>query len=282
MSSILTSVDNFQTRHRSLAFIVAVVKRYNEDNTGRMAALFTYYGFMSLFPLLLGLSLLTSWLNSFDPSLANHVIHGVTHYFPVVGRQLDQIAHSSHRSITSSLVFVLLALYGARGAANIFRTAINDMWNIPKNKRAKFPKTWLESFEILFIGGGGLVITTLATSWALGYGHSNWFRLTISLLGVILLSTVFVTVLKISLPKEFHFRRLYHGALTMAIALSLVQFAGGYIITHELKNYQSYSVLFATTLGLLAYIYVVTQIIFYSIEITVVAEKKEWPIDLFK
>jgi len=282
MQSTLIKFDNFQTEHRYLAFPVAVIKRYNKDNTGRMAILFTYYGFMALFPLLLSLSLLTNWLNGFDPTLAERLIHGATNYFPVVGHQLYQIAHSSHRPISSSLVFVLLALYGARGAANIFSIAINNIWNIPKNKRAKFPKSWLESLEILFVGGGGLTITTVATSWVLGYGHSNWFRLIVSLFGILLLSAVFVTILKISLPQEFHFRRLYQGALTMAVALTLVQFGGGYIITHELKDYQAYSALFATTLGLLAYIYIVTQIIFYSIEITVVAEKKEWPINLIE
>jgi uncharacterized BrkB/YihY/UPF0761 family membrane protein len=50
---LLQAVDDFQQRHRWLAFPVAVVKKYGEDQAGQRAALLAYYGFFSLFPLLL-------------------------------------------------------------------------------------------------------------------------------------------------------------------------------------------------------------------------------------
>ena len=50
---LLQAVDDFQQRHRWLAFPVAVVKKYGEDQAGQRAALLAYYGFLSLFPLLL-------------------------------------------------------------------------------------------------------------------------------------------------------------------------------------------------------------------------------------
>ena len=46
-------VDEFQQRHRFLAFPVAVIKKFGDDQGGNLSALIAYYGFLSLFPLLL-------------------------------------------------------------------------------------------------------------------------------------------------------------------------------------------------------------------------------------
>jgi uncharacterized BrkB/YihY/UPF0761 family membrane protein len=53
LQRLVQAVDDFQQRHRWLAFPVAVVKKYGEDQAGQRAALLAHYGFFSLFPLLL-------------------------------------------------------------------------------------------------------------------------------------------------------------------------------------------------------------------------------------
>src|SRR5947209_19702332 len=45
--------DRVQRGHGVLGFPYAVVKKYGDDEGGRQAALITYYGFLSIFPLLL-------------------------------------------------------------------------------------------------------------------------------------------------------------------------------------------------------------------------------------
>ena len=52
LKRLVQAVDDVQQRHRWLAFPVAVVKKYGEDQAGQRAALLAYYGFFSLFPLL--------------------------------------------------------------------------------------------------------------------------------------------------------------------------------------------------------------------------------------
>src|SRR5688500_12704145 len=53
LKRLVHAADDFQQRHRWLAFPVAVVKKFGEDQGGQRAALLAYYGFFSLFPLLL-------------------------------------------------------------------------------------------------------------------------------------------------------------------------------------------------------------------------------------
>ena len=53
IKSALARVDRFQQRHRLLAIAFAVLKKFSDDGAGSKAALIAYYGFFSLFPLLL-------------------------------------------------------------------------------------------------------------------------------------------------------------------------------------------------------------------------------------
>ena len=236
---------------------------------------------MSLFPLLLWLSLLSNLINRYYPGVASSLIHGATNYFPVLGQDLYRIAHSAHRSLSGLLVAGLVAIYGARGTAMAFMTIINDAWGIPKEQRKGFPYNWLKGIAIVIFGGGGFVLTAAASSWALVQTHGNLVKVFLALVSVALLTLVFMAILKISLPKDTYVKRLFSGALSMAIALSILQLIGGYIVTHDLKHYtNAYTALFATTLGLLAWIFLEAQILLYSIEITVVLDKKQWPIRL--
>ena len=50
---IIAWADRLQRQHGVLGFPYAVVKKYGDDEGGRHAALITYYGFLSIFPLLL-------------------------------------------------------------------------------------------------------------------------------------------------------------------------------------------------------------------------------------
>ena len=50
---LLAWADDLQRRHGLLGFPYAVVRKYGDDAGGRQAALITYYGFLSIFPLLL-------------------------------------------------------------------------------------------------------------------------------------------------------------------------------------------------------------------------------------
>ena len=53
VNRIIAWADRLQREHGVLGFPYAVVKKYGDDDGGRQAALITYYGFLSIFPLLL-------------------------------------------------------------------------------------------------------------------------------------------------------------------------------------------------------------------------------------
>ena len=51
--SILERLDRYQRRHRRIGLPIAVFYKFFDDQGGYLAALITYYGFLSIVPMLL-------------------------------------------------------------------------------------------------------------------------------------------------------------------------------------------------------------------------------------
>ena len=77
VSRVIAWADRLQRRHGVLGFPYAVVKKYGDDEGGREAALITYYGFLSIFPLLLlGVAVLSRVLAD-HPDLRQRLITAI-------------------------------------------------------------------------------------------------------------------------------------------------------------------------------------------------------------
>jgi uncharacterized BrkB/YihY/UPF0761 family membrane protein len=48
--------DRWQQHQRPIAFVVAVAKKFGDDQAGKLVALLAYYAFLATFPLLLALT----------------------------------------------------------------------------------------------------------------------------------------------------------------------------------------------------------------------------------
>src|SRR5246127_5388829 len=102
VNRVIAWADGLQRRHSVLGFPYAVVKKYGDDAGGREAALITYYGFLSIFPLLLlGVAVLTRALAD-HPDLRRRLIDEIV---PKALR--PTIEHSLATLPTSTIPFVV-------------------------------------------------------------------------------------------------------------------------------------------------------------------------------
>ena len=85
---VTSAVDGFQRRHPVLGFPLAVVYKFFDDQGVYLAALITYYGFLSLFPLLLLLASVLGFVLRDDPDLQQRILDSTISQFPVIGDQL--------------------------------------------------------------------------------------------------------------------------------------------------------------------------------------------------
>ena len=91
-SALVDRVDAWQQKRPVLAVPVGVVVKYREDRGQQYAALLSYYGFISMFPLLLLFVAILSVLLEESPSLRDKIIDSILGRLPVLGTQInDQI-----------------------------------------------------------------------------------------------------------------------------------------------------------------------------------------------
>lgn len=270
-------VDNLQQNHRLPGFLYAVVKKYGDDQAGYQAALLTYYGFLALFPLLLVLTTLTTFLADNHPELQARIIQSVTDYFPVLGSQLSERIGALKKSGLALVVGILFTLYGARGVADAFRHGVNHIWHVPIVKRDGFPKSLFTSLSIILVGGLGLILASIMAGLAVHAGRGPGFRALSIALNLAILFAIFVVLLKLSLPNKVKIKEIRSGAATAAIGLVILQALGNYLLAQQLKGLDALYSNFAIPLGLLFWIYLQAQVLYYAVEIAAVRSQRLWP-----
>lgn len=271
------AIDNWQRRRRFSAFPYAVIKKYDDDQAGHQAALITYYGFLSLFPLLIVATSIVDLIAQHNSHLRDRLLADITQYFPIVGNQLQTQVHNSKTGL-ALVVGLLFALYGTRGIADVVRNVLDHAWAVPRARRSGFPTNALKSFALLLGTGLGLALTTALASYATAaLGHAFILRAVPIVINIGLLYLIFMYVFLIGSSKRRRRKDLRMGAITATIGIVLLQTLGGYLITHELHNLNGLYGQFALVLALLFWIYLQAQVFTYAVEINVVHAYKLWP-----
>ena len=277
LNKTINKLDKWQQRHAWSALTFAVIKKYSEDESGRQAALLTYYGFLSLFPVLLVLTTVTSVIASKHPGLHDEVIRSTTSYFPVLGNQLANHINTLHKNGWALVVGIMFTLYGTRGVADAFRRGVQHIWQVPKSQRVTFPRTIPNSLAIIVVGGTGFIIASISTGLAAAAGHGPAFRLLLVAVNLFILFWLFTFLLNACLPRHVPLKDTRSGALAAAIGLIILQALGGYLLKTELKRLDALYSYFAIALGLLFWIYFQARLLYYAVTLAAVRAQHLWP-----
>lgn len=277
LQKLLAKIDAFQRRHKVPGFIYAVIKKYGDDQASYQAALLTYYSFLSIFPLLMILTTVLTLFLQNNTELQATILGAVTDYFPVLGDQLSANVGQLGGSGLALFFGIALTLYGARGAADAFRNGVNHIWRVPLADRTGFPKAVGESLAILLIAGAGLVFASLSATIA-GSAPLGPLSAVASLaVYLFILFGLFSLVLKITIPEKLPLRTFRAGAATAAVGIFALQVAGVTILSNQLSRLDALYSYFAVSLGLLFWLYLQAQVIYYAIEITSVRANRLYP-----
>lgn len=281
---LLRAVDRYQQRRPWLAFPIAVWKKFGDDQAGSQAALIAYYGFLSLFPLLLVLVEVLSIVLRHDASLQTKVFNDATADFPTFRSQFRSIVDNSSSSSTgiALAVGIVLTFFGARGVATAAQNAFNQVWEVPLVRRPSGAKAALRSVGMIVVVGLGEVITFTVSGFAGGVGKAfTGVGAYIAATAVALLINVglFWLGFRLATASEVDGKDLWLCSIISAVVWQILQNVGTEILTKDVGK-SSYGV-FSVVLGLLAWLYLQAQITLYSVEISVVRASKLWPRSMF-
>ncbi len=274
--------DEWQRRHRVTGILFGVTKRYGDDKAGQLAALTTFYGFLSVFPLLL---LLLTFAGLFlkDSKLQNDIVNSALSQFPVVGDKIRENLHAIAKTNPFAIVASLLGLtWGALGVTSSLQNASHRIWRLPEEQSpGLWPRTW-KGLQILATLGFVVVLSTVAAGMStIGteyFGGSSLAPRLLVLGGALLVNVFgYFVALWLLAPKPVAARILLPGTALGAVGWTILQALSGYLIGHQFHHASQIYGFFAVVLGMTFWINLGAQLFLYANELNVVLARHEWP-----
>jgi YihY family inner membrane protein len=273
----IRKVDATQRRFTPTAFVFGVVKKYGDDNGGVLVSNLAYSSFVSMFPLLLVLVTILGLASAVDASFRQDVLNAVASQAPVLGKQLTGNVHELKRSSIIGLIVGLVGLlWGTTGLAQAGLFTMEQVWNLPGPARPGFVQRLGRALLFISLLGAGVIVTTLLASLDTYGNHALVIVILAEVLAFAVNIGMYLGAFRVLTPKGVPSQRLVPGAVVGGIAWTLLQILGTYLVHHFLHSDSAYGI-FATVLGLLAWIYLATEITVYSAEINVVVARRLWP-----
>src|SRR5580700_4190691 len=276
VSRIIAWADRLQRRHGVLGFPYAVVKKYGDDEGGRQAALITYYGFLSIFPLLLlGVAVLSRVLAG-HPDLRQRLIT------EIVPKALRSTVEQSLAALPTSTIPFIAGLVGLllSGTGVVFSAyqTLNHVAAVRFRCRAGFVSRYVRVFAVLAMLLVGAVavgaLTVVATALP---GESGVQRVAAVLGSALIVFAVLLFGAKLLLARPAPVRALWPGAILGAAAVTVVLNAGPLLLARLVTKAGPVYGSFATVAGMFALLYLVGQALVYGAEVAAVRYARLWP-----
>src|SRR5436305_9284711 len=164
----IRTIDDAQRTRPWLAVPFAVVRKFGDDQAGNLAALIAYYGFFSIFPLLLVFVTVLGLALSGNPSLQHSIEQSALRNFPVIGPQISRNIHSISGNGVALAIGIVGTLWAGMGVTQAAQNAMNKIWDVPRKEWPNFFKSRLRGLLMLAILGtltiGATFMSGLSTS----------------------------------------------------------------------------------------------------------------------
>jgi membrane protein len=276
VEGIRRTLAGWQARHRRLALVLAVRRKYSEDHAGYLAAAVAYYAFLSIFPLLLVLVTLLGYALQGDTDLQRRVLDSALADFPVIGPQLQDNVHSLHGNALALVAGIAVALWAGTGVCLALEHALDRIWGVTGKRRAGFVWARLRAVAWLGVLGGvtlaGVLAGGLSTSTA---SYGTGVRAAGIVVSLLVSFTVFVTAFRVLTSASPSWREVLPGAIAAAVAWELLLTIGGYYVSHELRHASRTYGVFALVIVLLSWLYLAATITLLAAELNSVLAPRE-------
>jgi YihY family inner membrane protein len=268
--AVAERLDRFQQEHPWAGFPLAVIYKYFDDFGAYLAALLTYYGFVSLFPLLLLLSTILGFVLSGDQRLEHQVLASALDQFPVIGGDLARPKRLG--GPVGLVVGIAGSIYGGLGVAQAFQYAANTVWGVPRNSRPNPFRARGRSVLLLTIAGSAILATTaLSIAGGGGAGVLGTVGRSLALVASAVINiAVAIFAFRFAPARRLSVRNVVPGAIAAAVIWQLLQSFGVVYVRHVVEHASATNGVFALVLGLLAFLYVTAAAVLLCMEINVV------------
>jgi YihY family inner membrane protein len=275
-------VDALQRRSRPIGFTYAVFKRYSEDHGAWLGSLISYYGFFSLYPLLVVFVTVSTWLFDDRPDELQRILEALWSKVPFAEAGTTQAEIERRVSEFSAnrwvlLLSLLVTLWGGLGVVRVLQDGVNTMWGVARFRRAGLTRKIVRALAIIGLLGLGVIGTAVVAGLSLVADLPWGGVVVVAVANVAMSVAVAIAVYHLAIATPVKTRALLPGAFVIAIATYIVTLVGGLYVKDVVARMSGLYGPFASTIGLLAYVSVLVQVFVIGTEVNVVSAKRLWP-----
>jgi YihY family inner membrane protein len=279
---MLRRADETQRKHAVLAFPFAIIKKFGDDRASQLAAQIAYYGFFSLFPLLLLFATVVANVIRDDPDLRRRLLDSALSQFPVVGTRIGESVRELTGSSSALVVGIVGALWSGTAVVAAAQHAMDEVWDVPRVERPGLIGRMTRALLLLFVFGASIVLSTFLAGTGGETGWSAALLKTMSLAGTVLVSVAvfafaFAFAYRVLTVADVSWREVLPGAVVAAVAWTILLMLGSWLVDRHIRNASQIYGFFAIVIGLLAWISLAAQMFLFAAEINVVRARRLWP-----
>jgi YihY family inner membrane protein len=267
--------DRTQQRHRWLAIPLAVVKKFSDDGAGQLAALVAYYAFFSLFPLLLVFVTVLGYVFHGNNGVEKSIENSVLGHFPVIGDAVR--SHKLTGNVVAVVIGILVSLWAGMGVIQAAQNGFDRVWAVPFKARPDFLRRRLRGLLLLAVLGTLFVVSTIVSGLVSAGLGSVGIKVGGIGLSLLLNFALFAAAFRLLTSASVRSSSLWLGAVIGGLLWEVLQVGGGAYVNHVVRHASSTYGVFATVIGLLAWLHLGAQATLYAAEVNVVVLRRLWP-----
>ncbi len=247
-------VMEFRERSVAIDLVVDTLDGWRRHISGRNASVLAFFGFLSIFPLLLAATTILGFVLEGNEDLQQRIIDGALADIPVLGQELQNDPASLTGNWWALIVGLGGALWSSTKAFVALQGALDDIWEVSVDHRDAMPKQRGKALlGLLFIGAaqvGTIAISTLVNAAGLpGIG-----RIALLLATAAINITVLAAMYRFLTAAEPTWNDVWPGAVGAGVVFSVLQYFGTAIVDRIQENASSTYGNFAIVLGLVTWL----------------------------
>ena len=271
-------LDGWQQRSPAVAIPIAVIKKFLDDGADALGVQVAYWGFFSVFALLLVFASILGFVLQDDPSLQHKLLDSTLERMPVIGPQISGHIGTLTGSGLALAVGVVGALWTGLGVTVAIGSALDRTWAVPRVQRVGFISSRLRGLLVLASFGTVNVLATVAVGVVTAGGVGTAVTQVLSLLASAVIDVaLFVASFRLLTAAPVTTRQVLPGALLASGCWLGLQALGGVFVTQVLAGSSQTYGGFAAVVGLLSWLLIASELILIAAELNVVLARKLWP-----
>ena len=284
LTAMVGAVDRAKARlhevrehHPALDHVLRMQEHYGETKASQQAGAVTYFGFLSVFPVLALAFFVVGWVSKVFPDAQDTLVTAIGEMFPgIIGNgdnqiQLDDIENAAG---AVGLIGLVGVLYSGLGWLSALRDALIAVFELPEREQPSFVKGKLRDLITLAIIGAVLLVAVAFTGIVSGFSEDllGWVGLSTELgwlvqllvigLGLLANAALFFAMFRLLAAPDLPKRALWSGALLGAVGFEVLKQVSGLLI-RSTQGQPAFQV-FGLALILLVWINYFSRVVLYA------------------